>query len=74
MIELVDDMVKYKTLGDRLKFLRGKEKQKFYANLLGVTPETYCKYEKNIIDLGWKRLKRIAEHNGLSLDMLLLGL
>lgn len=67
-------MTQYKTIGARLKFLRGSKILKVIADYLGVSIANYYKYENDMLNISWKNLKLIAEYYNISLDELTKGL
>ena len=63
-------LTQYKTIGARLKFLRGSKILKVIADYLGVSIANYYKYENDMLNISWKNLKLIAEYYNISLDEL----
>lgn len=52
------------TVGERLKFLRGKKTKKQVADALGVSYSTYVKYERNERKVNDDMKMRIAKLYG----------
>lgn len=67
-------LLNFSTLGERLKYLRGKKTQESISKILDINISTYCKYEKNIVDIDWRKLKKIALLNDIIIDDILKGL
>jgi transcriptional regulator with XRE-family HTH domain len=69
-----EELLKFDTIGKRLIFLRGNKTQDVYAKLMGVSVPNYCKYEKDTVKPDWKKLKKIAEENDMTLNDITEGL
>lgn len=59
-----------KTVGERLKELRGYRTQYHVATEMGITPCAYANYEQNIRRPRDSVKKKIAEYYGVSIEEL----
>lgn len=73
-MDLKKEILKLDTLGKRLNYLRGSKPQQYYADLLKMSVPNYSKCENDLLDLGWKRLKVVADENDMTINDLLAGL
>ena len=57
-------------MGLRLRQVRTmlKCRQVAFATILGVTPATYCKYERHIIPITAAQLARLSEATGVPIE------
>lgn len=61
------------TLGERLKFLRGKTSQASFAGELGLPQATLSNYERNRNEPGFATIRKICTHFGVNVEWLLFG-
>lgn len=64
-------MTKGKSLGERLKLLRGTRTQDEVSKLVGLSRARYSHYENNRVEPDTDILKRLAEFYNVSIDYLL---
>lgn len=64
-------MTNGRTLGERLKLLRGKRTQEEVSKLIGLSRARYSHYENNRVEPDTEILKRLADFYNVSIDYLL---
>ena len=57
-----------KTLGDKIRYFRNLRgwSQETFANKLSISLPAYSKIERNVTDVGYKRLKQISKVLGIT--------
>lgn len=64
-------MEKEKTLGERLKYLRGKRTQEEVAKAIGLSRARYSHYENNRVEPDITILSKLSDYYNVSVDYLL---
>lgn len=64
-------MEKEKTLGERLKYLRGKRTQEEVAKAIGLSRARYSHYENNRVEPDITILSKMSDYYNVSVDYLL---
>ena len=49
---------------------RKNETQKQVANKIGISPQTYCSWEKDISNVAVSKVRALAEHFGVTLNQI----
>ena len=49
---------------------RKNETQEQVANIIGISPQTYCSWEKDISNVAVSKVRALAEHFGVTLNQI----
>ena len=49
---------------------RKDETQEQVANAIGISPQTYCSWEKDIANVAVSKVRALAEHFGVTLNQI----
>lgn len=70
-INMGDSMSFGRTVGDRLREVRGNRDQRTFADAADSVQQTVSKYERGEIPRSWRFLSLLAENEGINLNELL---